>query len=86
MKRPDVLSAAEDAVMGPRENSYGSPQANFDTIAKYWSLVFGVDVTAPQVAAAMICLKLARLETTPTHDDSWVDIAGYAACGSEVAE
>ena len=85
MKRPDVLSAAQDAVMGLREDDYASPQANFDNIAKHWSIIFGVDVTAAQVCLAMITLKAARLDTTPTHDDSWVDIAGYAAIGSEVA-
>jgi hypothetical protein len=30
-------------------------------------------------------LKLARLENQPDHMDSWVDLAGYAACGAEIA-
>jgi hypothetical protein len=30
-------------------------------------------------------LKVARLMHTPGHVDSWVDIAGYAACGADVA-
>jgi hypothetical protein len=30
-------------------------------------------------------LKIARLRANPTHRDSWVDLAGYAACGYEVA-
>lgn len=85
MKRPDTLSAALDAVMGSREEEYGSPQANFDTIAQYWTILFGVPVTAAQVCLAQIMLKAARLDTTPTHGDSWIDIAGYAACGGEVA-
>ena len=31
-------------------------------------------------------LKVARLMETPKHEDSWVDIAGYGACGAEVAD
>jgi hypothetical protein len=30
-------------------------------------------------------LKIARLKNSPNHRDSWVDIAGYAACGAECA-
>ena len=29
--------------------------------------------------------KMARLRHDPAHTDSWVDVAGYAACGAEVA-
>lgn len=71
--------------MSTREDDYGSPQANFELIANGWSLLFDTTITPAQVCAAMIFLKLARLDNTPTHDDSWVDIAGYAAIGSEVA-
>jgi hypothetical protein len=31
----------------------------------------------------MAGVKLARLSATPDHQDSWVDLAGYAATGSE---
>jgi hypothetical protein len=47
--------------------------------------VFGQTVTPEQVALAMTCLKVARLIETPDHEDSWVDIAGYGACGAEIA-
>ena len=32
---------------------------------------------------AMAAVKLARLVETPDHQDSWIDLAGYAAIGSE---
>ena len=32
----------------------------------------------------MIGVKLARLIETPDHQDSYVDMAGYAATGSQV--
>jgi hypothetical protein len=33
----------------------------------------------------MILLKMARLQHRPDFYDSWLDIAGYAACGYDVA-
>jgi hypothetical protein len=33
----------------------------------------------------MADVKLARLANDDKHEDSWVDLAGYAACGGEVA-
>ena len=37
----------------------------------------------PQVYLCLNQLKVSRLIETPTHADSWVDIAGYAALGGE---
>ena len=37
------------------------------------------------VAAMMALLKIARLMSNPEHVDSWIDGAGYLACGGEVA-
>lgn len=86
LTREQVLDAARAAVMGPREAQYGNPRDNFEMIAEFWQLILGTDeqITAAQVAQCMIALKLARLVAT-NHDDSWVDIAGYAACGGEVS-
>jgi hypothetical protein len=33
----------------------------------------------------MALVKIARLANSPDHMDSWIDIAGYAACGGEIA-
>jgi len=35
------------------------------------------------VYACMIAVKLSRLIETPDHEDSWIDICGYAALGGE---
>jgi len=32
----------------------------------------------------MIWVKMARLAKTPSHQDSWIDIAGYAGLGGEI--
>lgn len=31
------------------------------------------------------CLIRGHLAASPNHEDSWVDLAGYAACGAELA-
>lgn len=97
MQRADVLDAAKKAVCGQRHTDYGKAEDNFARIARRWNCHLdniGFVVTRQgvpcrllphDVASMMIDVKLSRIENTPSHDDSWVDIAGYAACGSEVA-
>jgi hypothetical protein len=71
-------------VVEHRERTYGPPSHSFETIAARWSLVLGTTVTPAQVALCLIDLKLARLTRDPSHVDSIVDVAGYAACLREV--
>jgi hypothetical protein len=71
-------------VIEHRERSYGPAAESFAAIAARWSLVLGVPVTPAQVALCLIDLKLARLTRDPSHLDSIVDVAGYAACLREV--
>ena len=71
-------------VIEHREGIYGPPQELFTHIARRWSLVLGIDVSPAQVALCLIDLKLARLVRDPSHLDSIVDVAGYAACLREV--
>ena len=46
-----------------------------------WSAIKGVPFEAREVAMFMVALKLSR-ETHQRKRDNWVDIAGYARCGS----
>ena len=71
-------------VIENRERIYGPAEASFTALAARWSLVLGVTVTPAQVALCLIDLKLARLTRDPSHLDSIVDVAGYAACLREV--
>ncbi len=77
-----LLHAA--GVIEHRERSYGPPSESFDAIAARWSLVLGIEVSPAQVALCLIDLKLVRLSRDPSHLDSIVDVAGYAACLREV--
>lgn len=69
-----------------RGQDYGDVLENHHRIADLWSIILGHDVDPEQVALCMAGIKIARLIQTPTHADSWLDLAGYAAVGSECAK
>ena len=69
-----------------RGKSYGPIKLNHERIAALWSTLLQHPVTPVQVAMCMVSVKLARLMETPNHEDSAVDIAGYAACIRECQE
>lgn len=82
--RRTVLNEAANVVTGAREETYGGPEQSFGTIADLWSVYLGRAVAPHDVAALLALLKLARLKHSGgQHRDSWVDLAGYAACGAE---
>ena len=85
--RRQTLEKAIKCVCGERENEYGSPEDNFKTIAKMWNAYLGMEagITATDVAMMMALLKIARIATGTAKEDSFVDLAGYAACGAEIA-
>ena len=83
MNGPMLLQHAV-GVVEKRERAYGPPADNFAQIAARWSLTLGITVSPAQVALCLIDLKLARLVRDPSHLDSIVDVAGYAACLREV--
>jgi len=89
--RQATLDAAIVAV-ADRGLNYGSPEDNFQRIAELWTTHlrnrYGLTphpVLDPHdVALMLVLMKVARLENTPLHSDSWIDIAGYAACGNNL--
>ena len=85
MTRKECLEAAMGCVLRDRASEYGGVEDNFRTIANFWSVYLGKKVRPEDVACMMVLLKIARARTNPAHGDSWVDMAGYAACGAELA-
>ncbi|KID12559.1 hypothetical protein GQA70_08590 [Ponticoccus alexandrii] len=81
-----MLDAAAQAVTVDRAATHGDAESSFATLAAVWSPLLGVPVTAPQVALMLASLKIVRAWGNPGHTDNWVDLAGYAACGGEVAQ
>lgn len=85
MDRKGVLDAAAAAVLKDRAATHGPAEDTFGLIAQLWSAYLGQALQPHDVAALLALLKIARLRGNPGHDDNWVDLAGYAACGAELA-
>lgn len=97
LTRAAVLEKARACVCGEREEDYGSPEDSFGCIAELWEAYLRaacvspnaiITVTPTDVAMMMALLKIARVGTSFVGGtaDSFVDLAGYAACGAECAE
>ena len=90
ISKKEVLELAI-SIVTRREETYDSPSDNFRRTANLWATHlrnrYGRNHTIPvldeaDVALMLDLVKTARLEFDPTHLDSWVDKAGYAACGA----
>lgn len=79
-------------IIEERQKAYGPPAKNFANIAKLWTgwltsrygELASIDLDGTDVAVMNNLQKIARLAETPDHEDSWIDVAGYAACGLQV--
>ena len=89
MLRAEILDTAKSMVTGQREQDYGSVENNFAQIARYWTdYLYAHERTrldGRDVAIMMCLFKIARLNTGRGSPDTWVDLAGYAACGGEIS-
>lgn len=87
--REATLKKANNCVNGKRQSDYGTPEDNFRVIADLWSIYLTGDmytITPKDVAIMMALMKIGRIATggeKPTLD-SFVDLAGYAACAAEI--
>ncbi|MBP5326075.1 MAG: hypothetical protein J6Y86_11350 [Pseudobutyrivibrio sp.] len=88
MTRKDILDKAAECVCGQREQDYGSPESNFKLIADLWNAYLNkyliADISPTDVTMMMALLKIARIRNGGGTGDSFVDLAGYAACGGEI--
>ena len=97
MTREEILDGAKACVLKDRDDQYGAPEDSFGCIAELWTAYLKaqvpalcgelspVDVSPVDVAAMLALLKIARIARSPCKADNWIDLAGYAACGGEVA-
>ena len=89
--RRDILRCAEKCVCGHREHDYGTPESNFQLIADLWNDYLFPKlkenknvISAMDVAMMMALMKVSRIRNGGGSGDSFVDLAGYAACGGEI--
>lgn len=93
-KRSRILDTAKQTICHDRQDQYGNPEDNFQTIADYWQTYLSqrcvgpgvsVDLGPDDVANLMVLLKMARICTGTVKEDNYVDLIGYAALGAEMA-
>lgn len=86
-RRRDILADAAACVCTDRNLMYGEAENNFDVIARFWETYLGMPVSRQMVADMMILFKVARAATAEKDSrDTYVDIAGYAACAGGMLE
>ena len=93
MTRKETLDAAAKCVCGGRDIDYGVPENHFAAVGTFWSEYLrgkgiGIDmneITPTDVTMMLALLKIARVASGKPHVDNFVDLAGYAACGAEIA-
>lgn len=97
MKSDEMLLAAKELVAGQRALDYGDKTENHYRIAQLWNAWLTESrkrnsgfsqtdfITPYDVAMMMLLLKVARLMHSPGHQDSHIDIAGYASILEEIA-
>lgn len=94
-KRAALLASASKIITQDRNQAYGEPDDHFQHVAKIANaLGFRIDTGGGEVRELrgsdhtmyMLAVKLSRLIVGDLqHEDSWMDIAGYAGCGFETA-
>jgi hypothetical protein len=86
MNRDEILQTACDLINGERAREYGNAYLNHARIAALWTTYVRSkpdDLTPVDVAMMLVLMKVATIETP--KDDSFIDIAGYAALAGEMA-
>jgi hypothetical protein len=76
VKASEILLSATD-VIGDRGRVYGHPRVNQTRIALRLQQML-------EACLAMVEVKLARLQETPDHIDSYVDACAYLALACEL--
>ena len=86
MKVKDVLDRAGQVVLVDRQTEYNqvSKTEMHSRIAEAWSATLGRMVTPHEVALCMVQLKVIRAACQPGHEDSYVDMVGYATIAAEI--
>lgn len=94
MKAHEICAKAAELVSGDRDRQHGAKSENFQNIANMWNaylhgtgaLAMGtVGIRAHDVPNMMVLMKVARTLTGEFNPDDYIDMAGYAGCGGEIA-
>jgi hypothetical protein len=83
VRASEILLSATD-IIGNRGLVYGHPRINQTRIAIRLQQIFEIPIEDYQACLAMVEVKLARLQETPDHIDSYVDACAYLALACEL--
>lgn len=84
MRASEVLLSATD-IIGDRGRVYGHPRINQTRIALRLQQLLEIPVSDYQACLAMVEVKLARLQETHNHIDSYIDACAYLALACELS-
>ena len=84
MKANELLLTATD-VIHQRGRIYGHPKINQGRIASRLTQLFEIEVNDYDACLAMVEIKLARIQETKSHVDSYLDAIAYLALACELA-
>lgn len=89
--RETILGEAITCTCTDRNLQYGGPESSFPAIAELWTGYLrasghNITLTAKDSALMLMLFKTARAITSETPKaDTYIDMAGYAACAGEIA-
>lgn len=89
----EIATEAAKLVGGDRAQQHGDKGANFNATAVLWNAYLSIrkggaaaPITGSDFANMMVLAKMSRIHTGAVFNmDNFVDMAGYSACGGEVA-
>lgn len=94
MNRSEILDEAKRLTTGDRQAEYGEPWRVYGVVAQMMEAYLNgrraagdavIKITAEDVLNIMALVKVGRIATGKVKDDSYIDLAGYAALAGEVA-
>jgi hypothetical protein len=80
----EILQSATDVICD-RGAIYGHPRVNQTRIALRLQQLLDTPVTDYQACLALVEVKLARIQESPHHLDSFIDACAYIALAGELA-
>ena len=86
-----ILKEAITCTCTDRNLQYGGPETTFPAIAELWTGYLranghNITLTAKDTALMLMLFKTGRAITSETPKaDTYIDMAGYAACAGEIA-
>ena len=81
--RIELLTEAASLTSGDRQKDYGNPIDNMYHIAQIFNSITGHNIKTSEVPMFHIATKLARMQTSPTKRDHYIDVMAYAGIAYE---